>query len=153
MTIFKKIWRGFKIFLLLFSIYGVLWVCAQAGLNYMGYCSEKGRILSDNEMIRLAIERTINSMRLSSNGKKKYVLYKDVNDFLAKNPNCCSFGVHVRGSEGFEYVPPLTYRITGTFRGYVTLKYTSIQIDQSGMEHKTEVQGNTYMTNCKASHF
>lgn len=148
MKIVIKLYQSIKWVFLVACMTFISWVAMHAGLNYAGYCSEKGRILSEDEMIRMAVQDTINWMKVSSRGKKKHLLYKDVDDFLARNPDCCSFGVYARGTEGYEPFPTLFDQITGSFRGYSTLNYTEQKLFQDSEQIKKTVHVSLPMNNC-----
>jgi len=84
----------------------LLWAAAITGILWSkGYQPQSSRGFTDEEMIRLAINRTIQRMQVSppkvirvfsENGADIEYLapaflipYKDVDHFLEENPNCC----------------------------------------------------------------
>lgn len=75
-----------------------------ASLNYSGFCLNEGRWYSDKEKIWLAIE-TLNSQKYGSTEtnqtQQKHIPYKNIDEFLAKNPDCCKVShPPFKGSEG-----------------------------------------------------
>ncbi len=99
-------------------VFGVSWVFTHAGLNYVGYCSGKGRVLSDEEKIAAAV-RIINGVSFISSesfpelknseteckynefGSCNVIPYKTVEEFLEKNPDCCTVSYLHSESERF----------------------------------------------------
>jgi len=106
-------------FVTLVVLYGAMQVIS-AHLNNRGYCIPKGRIASDGDKIRIAVEhvvdifpKTIYISPMAEKGFKSYAAkygimlddklfeksahykvltsYIGVDDFLEKNPDCCHF--------------------------------------------------------------
>lgn len=116
--------------ILLASFCYAFWWCA---MNYAGYCHAEGRFLSDQEKIYSAVKyvmphsypRTIKRQRnISINGvigksdylyeNKKPIKYKDEQDFLALNPDCCTLSMKI-GEIGEIERPPLLIELLVTF--------------------------------------
>ena len=147
-------------FLLLSFLYTApLWVifAVPATLNYSGYCWEEKRWLSDEEKIRRMIYITNKSgyIRIENKNKKgdyiqiKNIPYKDIDDFLQKNPDCCNVdSSYPYSSEG---VLPLfdfwDYVFLGG--GYVVhLNYLENYIDEDNIHQSHKVERQSVISNC-----
>lgn len=110
-------------------------------MNYAGYCLPAGRILTDDEKIRAAIGyllkkyppaaiRTPLSEKVWANSPPEHpIFYKDVDDFLAINPDCCQLTAQRDSTEGH---PGLTQRVTGTTIGYIKIEY-QVRYQENGI--------------------
>lgn len=102
--------------------------------TYLGYCAEKGRILSDKEKIELVIQdiliklpSRVNSYKVRENGAlvetsegmvENPIPYNNIQDFLKKNPNCCDMQDHIYGEK-----IPFLLRLTGSVQTYIRIRY------------------------------
>lgn len=119
-----------------------------AKLNYDGYCIPEGRILSDEEMVKIAVDamNRKNSVRIHFKNYgvslESYVPYTSVEDFLKRTPDCCSFGLTSRMTKNGTMPPPkLLSRVLGIHRGYVHIE--SVVNYRDG--HGSIKSGNTAM--------
>lgn len=155
----KKTGKGIMLVLGVLLTYFVGTAAYHAKLNYDGYCIPEHRILSDDEMIRIAL-KDVNRERPKyvysySTGKKErvqedYIPYASIDELLEKNPNCCSFGLRSHlTSEG--RLPPPTFfaRINGLHRGYVRYKFEAHYVNaETGEEYSKEYNGSYKIKNC-----
>ncbi|HNE26465.1 MAG TPA: hypothetical protein PLH12_04925 [Pseudomonadales bacterium] len=142
------------------------WWCA---MNYAGYCHAEGRFLSDQEKIYSAVKyvmphsypRTIKRQRnISINGvigksdylyeNKKPIKYKDEQDFLALNPDCCTLSMKI-GEIGEIERPAIIDRVTGYFSTYVTVRFKIRFLDENNKESFGEGSSSVSVTNCGKS--
>jgi len=90
----KNISIIFSLFFILFTYFG---------LNYSGMCISQMRWLSDEEKIRLAVDR-VNSREFTTVTPNRILVtrvpYKSIDDFIEKNSECCGLGPPVMTSEG-----------------------------------------------------
>lgn len=121
-------------------------------LNYAGFCFEEGWFLSDDAVIKKAIENSWeNGLNYDRNGREipilepaelkgiKYVVgrpYTDITDFHEKNPNCCRMTHTDVPREFFDFSAPYQplWRgvLFGQGRGYVLINENSPYIDKEG---------------------
>ena len=133
-----------------------------AGLNYAGYCIPENRILSEDEMIRIAlsdINRPRKKFKLyseQSGGEVKkrlqesYVPYSSVEDILEKNPHCCSFSLrsHVT-SDGSRPPPTFVNRISGVHKGYIRYRINAQYLsNETGDHFQRDESGDYKISNC-----
>lgn len=121
-------------------------------LNYTGRCSVTGRYLTDEEKIAIAVDDVYRSYPpvvdlFEKNGPEyilvgrdlpeKVVKYESVDDFLAKNKNCCA--VSDVGRKGYE--ASLEYRLIGSLSDFVRVTYDVKYEDSDGdvVVYKEEV--------------
>lgn len=138
----------------LWIIAGSVAVLAYWSLNLSGFCFSQLRYLSDEQKIRMAIERltSVNpspELRPRTRGvvlsDKKYSHYRQVlrtydsvEDFMQKNPNCCALVPKQESfSEDFIY-PTFWDKITGAYNYGIRYRYTwsalITPIDENGNE-------------------
>lgn len=129
----KYIKRFFGVSALLAIGFAVWWM----GMNYNGYCHAEGRYLSDEERINSAVQYVLDrypptiskQIEVNDNGvvqKRDYwyapekpVMYKDINDFMLINPECCRIGM----SAGESGPANVLDRLTGYVSSYVIVRY------------------------------
>ncbi|AFY73925.1 hypothetical protein Syn7502_01892 [Synechococcus sp. PCC 7502] len=92
----------------------IVLICIPLAFNYSGFCFEKGRYLTNTEKFRAVFEEVnqygkpsmffsegnddgkLISMLPFGNNRKlievKYISYKNFEEFLRLNPNCCDVG-------------------------------------------------------------
>lgn len=132
------------------SILGVLLIAgvASAELHKAGYCIKKGRVLSDEEKIRKAIEYVVKryskdsvSLRVKKGAEIAEVEqyrnakpYKTVEDFLSRNPECCKIEKRDYGTVGLEetWTPNPTYGawVMGLDLDWIRLDFQVDYIDE-----------------------
>ncbi len=118
-----------------------------ASLNYSGFCIAQGRYLSDDEKIRAVISYHNNRDTLPV-GTHNYqqISYRSVEEFLAKNPNCCAVdpGVPVG-------IPPDSFfnRVIGLDSNKpVIVNYKMMYIDDHGIRSSQSIKFENVLTNC-----
>ena len=92
-TVFRLSFRGIFWSLILFLPV----TCTRDYINqYRGVCDREGRILSDEEKIRVAVEYINNHYDIIYDDPETHktlsldaIPYASVDEFLEKNPNCC----------------------------------------------------------------
>lgn len=138
--LFRMFLRLLKISFVCGLLYFISSCSFDAGRNYAGYCLTEGRRLSDDEMIRRAIEyieKRPSVTFLEGDGSTaklrsySYVPYKNTDEFLAENPNCCTFGFNALMSESDGAYPPPEdlNRLTGNYAGNVKMTYKGTYSD------------------------
>lgn len=65
-----------------FGAIAIVVICVMA-LNYSGFCYSKRTWMSDDDYIRRAVEERVSRSYMRDQ-------YKSIDDFLAKNPRCCT---------------------------------------------------------------
>ena len=115
----------FSVMMMYFAGTGVY----HAKLNYDGYCISENRILSDDEMIRIAVGEMNgkDSVRIHSKNygvsHENYVPYSSIEEFLKHTPDCCSFGLTSRmTNDGVMPPPGFLSRMNGSHRGYAHIE-------------------------------
>ena len=149
--------------------------CTTIGaLNYSGYCFNQSRYLSDEERVKRGIGGVIAYYKLirfvpddmpTSGRPARYdwhgpalgtkgteisedqlILYRDAEEFIAMNPDCCHFGR--RGLYGEVGVSDFFRRITGDSGGFFNAKYQIRYRDANG-RIQSRWTGTTFQeTNC-----
>ena len=113
--------------LVLISISLVILTFASA--NYAGICIKKASWLNNEELINIAIERTIqrqNNKTFHTDGTVTVdnpIPYKSINEFLVANPKCCIASRDLDTPEG-TMPAPFIDKITGHFHKFVKVNYT-----------------------------
>jgi hypothetical protein len=125
-----------------------------AGLNYSGFCMEQKRWLSDEEKIRhFVLNNFVSTTDYSGNvfdatgetviqKKNQSTRYKNFEDFMENNPNCCRFDILESADSG----PP-------TFWTKIKGGYSNTMIINYGKDHKiydgtTPNKSIAYIDNC-----
>jgi len=107
-------------------------------MNYVGYCSERHGWVPRDELIRAAVR----SMFLGY--PQDAIPYRSVDEFLQHNPDCCSLT-----NQGREYYEaPLSYRLSGSVRTLVHVKYFVRRRDAAGDITQEQQETWAAMTNC-----
>ena len=114
------------------------------GLSYSGFCFKEFRYLSDQEKINIAITSILESNRdavvLYEDNSFLYP-YKDVDDFLISNPNCCEI-VNNIGTGNMDWLD----RLLGHLTAYIYIEF--IGVYKNKIEKK---KGIIAITNCGES--
>lgn len=147
---------------------------AVGGLNYSGYCFDrygKSRYLSDDDRIKRGIDGVLGHYRsirfvpeeMPTSGRPAYrarefnmkgteisqeqlILYRDVDEFVAMNPDCCNFGP--RGLYGEVGSSDFLRKITGDSAGFFNARYQIRYRDSNG-QIQSRWTGTTFQeTNC-----
>lgn len=121
-------------------------------LNYSGMCIPEGRWLSDEEKIRKVVEALLSQERvpieIANTGTQyfKQIKYKNVEDFLKHNPDCCK----VNPGGPYE-LPPASFidRVTGyDTRDPIVSDFTVKYIDVKGDIQSKQVRTTNVLMNC-----
>lgn len=148
-----------------------------AALNYSGYCFDQSRYLTDDERIRSGIDAVLGNYAMirfvpgempkrgslapthrnfrGANwkgveiAKEQLVPYRDLDEFTALNPDCCSFGR--RGLYTDVSDTPFLMKLTGSSAGFFNARYQIRYRDAAG-QIQSRSTGTTYhYTNCGRS--
>lgn len=105
-----------------------------AALNFNGVCVPRAEKLSDSSKIRIAVDQLLKVsvpadnvyaeengrlVRLTA-GQQPGRAYRNVNEFLAENPDCCIVEMTL---PHLQHAPDMISRISGRFAGYVIIRY------------------------------
>lgn len=93
-------------------------------LNYVGYCVPEGRFLSKQELVDIGLRDYFPSYPpLNYTGfqaqVKQPIVYSSLDDFVARNPDCCSLTSTARKG----MTPTLFHRLLGHFASFVKIEY------------------------------
>ncbi|WP_162917686.1 hypothetical protein [Dongia deserti] len=101
----------------------VAFLVITAALNYSGFCISQGRFLSEGELIDIGARRYLKRFLPLNYDQfaptERPVAFASVEEFLLRNPDCCS--VTQKGRD--DGVPALFHRIMGRFAGFVRIEY------------------------------
>jgi len=120
--------------------------------NYNGVCLAEGRVLTDDEKIRMAIT-SVNLKPLvyvtSTQSYEQYLPYDSTSEFLKNNPNCC----HYRWGQTSS-LPGTTWQnlIGGINTGYVKVSFTARYKNQQSEAGSTFVLLAAMIDNCGNIH-
>jgi hypothetical protein len=130
-------------------------------MNYLGFCFKKGRFLSNEEKIRIAMQYIISSyppsiaryeekdgvkVRIGQHVPDQPINYKDLNSFLAENHDCCRLTRVATEMEGYSI--RLEHRLIGSANTFVELKYKVKYIDLYGIERSRMQTSYVAISNC-----
>lgn len=127
-----------------------------AGMSYAGYCFPEGKVLSDQEKIRAvvrnvlkkyppAVIRTPIDGGWSLSSPDKPIYYKDVDEFLALNPDCCEL-TQMRNLEegvGFTFME----RLKGTASSFARINY-QVRYREDGAVKSVLSKNHFAISNC-----
>ena len=153
----RGILRIFILFVAVISIAGIY----IGHKNYSGYCFSEGKYLTDAEKVRVAVADELahyppeNISIYSEEWKRRHwanqlpgepIRYKDVDDFLTQNPDCCEISLTRKELEwsGARF----TDRVTGTVNSFMGLKYWVRSRDNDGKIHEIKNLNYTALSNC-----
>jgi hypothetical protein len=93
-------------------------------LNYSGLCLAEGRYLAEQELIGIGLRSEFQSYPprvYPGFGAEvtKPIAYPSFEDFVSRNPNCCSLSRTARE----EFSPALFHRLAGNFATFVRVQY------------------------------
>jgi hypothetical protein len=99
-------------------------LAALLALNYVGYCMPEGRFLSRKELIDVGLRDYFPSYPPPyytglHPQVQKPVAYASLDDFVARNPDCCSLTSTARKG----MTPTLLHRLLGHFASFVKIEY------------------------------
>lgn len=137
--------------------FAVVLLCVVGTLNYSGVCIPAGKILSNEEKIRATIGYRLQkyppaAIRTpvgdtggwSNSPPEKPILYKDVDEFLQINPDCCQLTKQRNPEEGGAGP---TQRATGTTSGYIKLNY-QVRYWEGGITKSVTYAEHIPISNC-----
>lgn len=129
---FRRV-RLTRIALSLLAMIPVLWTLAYFQSNYSGLCRSEQRILSDQEIIKIAKKRTLSGRPREAPGIPARL-----------QDDCCE--VSFTGYKGI----PITFwqRITGFGRAYVSVSFIATIFDQNGKPREVVQTAHWRFTNC-----
>jgi hypothetical protein len=136
-----------------------------ARLTYTGYCHAAEKYLTDDEKIRVAlvdllkkyppavIRTAVEPNVFSMSTPNTPIFYRNVNDFLFQNPNCCNVLFHTFPVPDTrpEAMPTLIAVLTGTATRVVEVTYQTRFKDAQGAEQTIMTKGYLHINNCGKS--
>lgn len=129
-----------------------------ARLSYNGYCFSQMRYLSDTEMKRAAISillekyppsvvrRPLRDGVETMSAPSNPIRYRDVDEFLLLNPNCCQLNPTEKYIEGGGLT--LLERITGTATNVLEAEYAVRFSDGSGITRSLNTKTYVHINSC-----
>ncbi len=141
------------------------------GLNYFGFCYSQKRFLSDEEKLNIVARNILVSeaedfeyykrvisldkdnerrLELEKYYPGKPVPYRDINEFFALNPRCCTVSDEyiIEGAERSIAHITLWSRLIRTISSVVTIKYLERYRDSEGVIQTKPVKHDWVITNC-----
>ena len=125
-----------------------------------GYCHADERFLSDEEKVRAAVTNLLKSYPpavietpiapgLSSwDFPERPIAYRDVNEFMSLNPDCCKLKPTEAYTEGTKV--SLFEKLTGTATSVVEASYLVHYRDRENVQHSIKTLEYLHITNCGA---
>jgi hypothetical protein len=129
------------------------------GMNYVGFCHSQVRFLSDREKIEVGVayllkiyppsinfyenrngERVLVDNRSPSNA----IPYDGLEDFFARNPDCCQFSLTDRQNDQ----PPTLNRLLGDVSGFANVTFLVRYRDANGQEIAAPIRLDPGVSNC-----
>nr|WP_315486112.1 hypothetical protein [uncultured Undibacterium sp.] len=153
----RGIFRSFILFVAVISI-AVIYIGHK---NYNGYCFAEGKYLTDAEKVRVAVADELshyppeNISIYSEEWKRRQwanqlpgepIRYRDVDDFLTQNPDCCDITLTRKEIEWSDI--PFADRATGAVSSFMGLKYWIRSRDSDGKIHEIKNLNYTALSNC-----
>ena len=144
---------------ILLVTFGIVYLGNLARLTHNGYCHAADKYLTDEEKIRVALEdflkkypppviRTpVETNVWSLSVPKKPIYYRDLNEFLSLNLDCCKFtppAVFREGNGQFT----LAERLRGVATNLINLKYSVRYYGEDNTMRSIETTGYLYITSC-----
>lgn len=106
------------------AVVGLVVLVIIPALNLSGFCLSQGRFLTEPEIIEIGAREHFRRYPPASYGTFASVVrpiaYRSFNDFMSRNPECCSVTPTAR--DGGE--PSLFHRLMGRFAGFVRIEYS-----------------------------
>lgn len=128
-------------------------------LTNNGYCHAQGKYLTDEEKIRVALKdelkkyppsviRTPNDPTKGGNltVPSNPIYYRDVDEFLSLNPDCCKVSPTEAFTEGSTVT--LLEKLTGTATSVIETNYLVRYRGEDGLEHSIKTTPSLHITNC-----
>jgi hypothetical protein len=128
--------------------------------TYTGYCHAAEKYLTDDEKIRVAIADVMKQYPPSVILRKhdadaavegylppeNPIYYRDVDEFLAINRNCCSISILYKGPESFS--AGFKEKVTGTMSGVLSVRYLVRYLTPIGTVQNILIVDQLPMSNC-----
>jgi hypothetical protein len=122
-------------------------------LNYIGYCPEKGRVLTEQEKLAPVIRylalthpRDVSPPLIPP--KETELYYDSVPEFLRDNPDCCHVVKEFYEADAGWVRLRLWWRLCGDATYLVSVKFYRVFRNQQGEVRKELAQGGYPMTSC-----
>lgn len=146
--------------LILVLISGFAYGVYLALLSYAGYCHAVGKYLTDDEKIRVALVDLLKKYPPSVILRKHHpdatvlgylppenpIYYRDVDEFLALNPDCCKVNPTEKFMEGGTLT--LVEKLTGTATSVIEANYLVRYRREDGKEGSIKTTGYLHITSC-----
>ncbi len=134
-------------------------------LNYFGYCYNQKRFLYDEEKLNIVVKDILanevanlkrvrsfdknyeRKLQIEKNLLGEPVPYRDINEFFALNPVCCTVGTEYTFEGAIAHISRWN-RLINTISSVVTIKYLKRYRDSKGVIHTEPVHHNWLITNC-----
>ncbi len=144
-------------------------------LNYLGFCFGQNRFLSNEEKLNIVVKEMLASevkkfeshkrvMLLDKNDERRLQLekyspgepvpYRDINEFFALNPKCCSASDEYIIGGGEYSIAHITLwsRLIRAVSLVITIKYSERYRDSEGVIHTKPVSHDWVIDNCGDNH-
>jgi hypothetical protein len=145
--------------LILALMSGLAYLGYLARLTYTGYCHAADKYLTDEEKIRVAlgdllkkyppsvVRKPLRENVWSISAPENPIYYRDVDEFLSLNPDCCKFTPPAvfRESDGRF---TLVERLTGVATNLIEVKYWVRYLDKGNTMRAIKTTGYLYITSC-----
>lgn len=139
------------------------------GLNYFGLCYSQKRFLSDEEKRNLVIDYIIRTEKANfeyfqsikamneSDGYRRYIEknlddepipYRDIEEFLALNPNCCQVTTNYKSIGGEGDTVSCWNRLIGFKSSVVGIRYLKRYRDNKGIIQTKRLEIFPGISNC-----
>lgn len=135
-----------KLGMLVAAILAGLAVLLISGLNYSGFCISEGRYLTERELIEIGARDEFrfyppHNYVGSDAEVTQPISYGSFEDFVSRNPNCCSLTRTGRKNS----VPTLFHRFLGHFATFVRVEY---RVEESVPDVPETTVSYIAITNC-----
>ena len=130
------------------------------GMNYTGYCHSRFRYLSDQEKIEIGVRFLLESIYppsvpiyevrdgervfIDNQTPKDPIRYGDLQEFFARNSDCCKVSLSAR--ENFE--APTMSRLTGRLAAFVNVNFLVRYRAATGEEIEIPMRIDPGISNC-----
>ena len=139
-------------------VVAVVYVTYLANFLDKGYCFAQSKYLTDDEKIRLAlvnllrkyppavIKTPVTQIGWGLSVPKNPIYYRDVDEFLVFNPDCCKVNPAGKYTEGAGVT--LIEQLTGTATGIVEVNYLVHYLDETNTAQSVKYVDYLHITNC-----
>lgn len=146
--------------LILMLTSGLAYLGYLARLTDNGYCHAAGKYLTDEEKIRIALGDLLKKYPPSVILRKHHpdatvlgflppenpIYYRDVDEFVSLNPNCCKVRPTETYTEGATVT--LAEKLTGTATSVIETNYLVRYRGEDNLEHRIKTTVSLHVTNC-----